>query len=156
MTGANVITRARTLIGDQRQRRFTDDEMLEELNTIIREVCSDLPWYKKTQAVPMRDKVSVYEFPDDMIEIVAMNQDDALYGQIVVSSTYQNLVNGESLPSTSLSSYWGFTSGAQVPESSPIYFRDTVSHNEFRIEPQPMAEDVGVSAADSLSSHWAP
>lgn len=158
MTGEDVINRARTLLGDQRARRFTDAEMLTELNTILREVCSDLPWYKKTAGVNLKDMVSVYEFPDDLIDVVAMNLDDALYGDVILSTTYQNLLNGEQLPSNSLSSYWNFTSGRVVNEENMVYFRDTVSHNEFRVEPQVRADSGAGTAAtyDSVSNYWAP
>lgn len=116
--------------------------MLSEANAIVSQVASDVGVYKRTAGIPVREDVNIYSFPSDIIRLESMNLDGSAYGRVVVSTTYQDaLVQGSISPNDG-ASYWGFTPTSYFKPESPVYYRDTVSYDEFRIEPALTAEDV--------------
>lgn len=141
MLASEVITRVRTLIGDQDADALTDNEILAELNAVCLEVSNELRCYVLEDQIPVREDANIYDFPDDFIALKQMNLDDSLAGKVVLSSTYKDILSSgvATTPSNSdLAVYFGFV----VPDSTttPIHFRDTVSANQFHIIPAIQAD----------------
>lgn len=136
MLASEVITRARTLLGDQRKQRFSDEELLLEINAILREACSDVGWYRTDAGIPICENRRQYAFPSDFIKLRAIQFDDMIAGSVIVASTYKDALMASGFTNTNnAASYWRFMPSSRSTSSQSVFFKDTVSYNEFVLDP---------------------
>lgn len=158
MTVNEILTRARIFLGDQRKGRFTDEEMIVELNAVLRESSAEMGWFRQTAGIPVRDAQRIYELPTDLIKLKTIALDSEFRGAVIMARTYRDVVvAGSSANDVSASRYWGFPVGSPLGSAlNPVYFKDTVSNNEFVIEPPILAEDPQPAESYDEPLTWAP
>lgn len=138
------INRARVLLGDQNKEIWADDEMLAEVQAIMDEIAWE-GFYRKEIQIAIREGAERYQWPEDSIRPQKLNIDHFLTGRIVVATTYASLLHVGFLPSghsQTSASYWNFPYANSQHLSSNFYSRDTVSNDEFLIQPAFVADEA--------------
>jgi hypothetical protein len=151
MKVSDVIKRARVLLGDQKENIFTDEEYLSEINSILKEISSEVGTLRIEASIPVRENATVYEFPDDFLALQSISFDNYLNGRVILNSSYRrSLASASASTSKTSAAYWGFgASHIAKGNVGHIMYRETTSFNELRIEPPITAEDVSPSELGS-------
>jgi uncharacterized protein YerC len=153
-----VIREARVLLGDTRAPfRFTDDEMLDEINRIRKKVNHDVRFRRRDAIIHIKDGESVYQFPRDCISVTEIRMNEMLGGRLMVSASYEGALLSGGYTHACGARYWGVSVGPKISEQGFVY-RNTLSYNEFAVEP-PLFADEGLSpigATATSNIRWQP
>ena len=151
MIASEPIAKARLRIGDTDGRRFSDAEYLDELQSIVAEVCEELGGYVRYGAIQAQEDTEVYDLPEDCLELVKIAENGFENGMIIPASTHSGLLNSGMTPATSQSSpsYWGL--GSIFDGGTRVHYRDSVSYNQVGVYPAFSAEDTIV---DDEGTSW--
>lgn len=158
MLVSDPITRARVLLADQKKQRFTDAEMISELNAIFRESCAELGWYRQEAGLAVCEDRIRYTLPDDLIRLRAIHYDQMLTGSVIMAMTYKDaLVTSGFSRASDLASQWNFSFAGKNNRGTNIFYKDTVSYNEFLLDPAVSADDSQPDVSQlPLDLFWAP
>jgi len=85
-TRADVLTVLNALVSDPRDQKWTPAQKNHAINQALQDVVSSesIP-YVRTTSISLRDREYTYEFPEDMLEPIAMMFQD-IEGQVIMSS----------------------------------------------------------------------
>jgi hypothetical protein len=140
------------LLSDMKDQKWTATQKNHFLNQALQDIISSesIP-YVRVAELPIRDGEYEYEFPEDMLEPVAM-MFQSIEGSIIISSSWRSLmVNYDienSLTSFDTSVFWQEAANA----SGHVTIRDIVSDNKFIFSPKYQADlyDYTVHRQDNL------
>jgi len=140
-TRADVLTVLNALVSDPRDQKWTPAQKNHAINQALQDVVSSesIP-YVRTTSISLRDREYTYEFPEDMLEPIAMMFQD-IEGQVIMSSGWKSLLQSTDFgffnQSSDSSAFW-----QQARDlSGHITLRDIVSDNQFIFVPYYEAED---------------
>jgi hypothetical protein len=140
-TRLDVLTTINVLVSDPNNQKWTKAQKVHFLNQALQDVVSSesIP-YIRTAEIPLRDREYEYEFPEDMLEPLAMMFQD-IEGSVVMSTGWKSMLN---------SSDYGYIGDPSDPAvfwrvnrdvSGHVTLRDIVSDNKFIFVPYYEAED---------------
>jgi len=77
---ADVILGLRSRLGDTdvSNRRYSDPEMIDAVNSALAHLSEELLCFRRTWRVPCADGVGRYELPEDFLRPISVNYNDAL------------------------------------------------------------------------------
>ena len=151
MNIANFVTRTRVLLGDQKEDEFTDAEYIAEVNAALLELNSELGFYVRSEALPLKEDVIDYELPDDCMKLKRLKLDGPrgcelpLYGSNDIPSNQNRMVANNN-------SYRPFC-GSQndLANYTQVAVRES-SHNVISLSQAFRAEDPDAFPADGVWS----
>jgi len=135
------LTTLNSLVTDPNNQKWTQVQKEHFLNQALQDVVSSktVP-YVRTSDISLRDRNYEYEFPEDMLEPIALMFQD-IEGSIVMSSSWKSMISD---------SEYGYSGTPGTPEvfwqvprnaSGHITLRDIVSDNKFIFVPYYDADD---------------
>lgn len=134
-TRAQVRTTLDTFVSDPNNQKWSLTQKNHFINQALQDVVSsESISYIRTTDIALRDRVYEYNFPDDMLEPVAMMFQD-IEGTVVMSTGWRSMLNSSDYgylgDPTDPSVFW------KVPRdaSGHITLRDIVSDNKFIFTP---------------------
>jgi len=135
-TRAQLRTTLGVLLSDTKNQKWLAEQKDHFLNQAMQDVISSesIP-YIRTSDIAIRDGEYEYEFPEDMLEPVAMML-QSIEGSVIISSSWRSLLANydvqNSLTSFDTSVFWQEVANA----SGHITLRDIVSDNKFIFSPK--------------------
>ena len=133
-TFIECIDTLRLLLSDPKDQKWTKAHKQKFLNRALTDiVSSEAVPYVRTMDIPIRDNEYEYEFPEDMLEPLAMMLQD-IEGDIIVSSSWKSLVGDIESGNTVIPDnvFWDTANRA----SGHVTLRDIVSDNKFLFTPK--------------------
>jgi len=151
MLVSDIVARARYLAKDVDGYRWADDqELVDEINDIMIEIGNELQLFKDTITIDIFNGQAVYDYPDEIIELLEIRVED-YNGSVILPSSLQ--VHRETGRSNGYSSSNVFlnTTGDISTGYSTVAFSDTVNYGQIRLDPTPVAE-----ARADIQHVWTP
>jgi hypothetical protein len=144
-TRSDVLTTLNVLVSDPNNQKWTATQKVHFINQALQDVVSSMSLsYIRTHDIALRDRNYEYEFPEDMLQLVAMMFQD-IEGAIVMSSSWRSMITdseyGYSGVPGSPEVFWNIPRNA----SGHITMRDLVSDNKFIFTPYYEAETYTTS-----------
>jgi hypothetical protein len=139
-TRSDILETLRIFLSDPKDQKWSKAHKVKFLNQTIKDVISSevIP-YVRVAELPIRDYEYEYDFPEDMLEPIAMMFQN-IEGAVVISSSWRSMVAESSIGSTLVphdnSVFWQ----AANHSSGHISIRDLVSDNKFIFSPKYQAE----------------
>lgn len=127
-----IIDRAYSIIGDNDKNRWTEAELLEELNSIILEVCHELELTKDTFTIDIFDGQKEYEYDENITEIIQLRT-EGYGGTVIFPSSIQQLTMSGKVPTSEVFNSYG--SGLTVA------FQNMSNYGKIVLDPVPRSEE---------------
>lgn len=142
------------LLSDPKDQKWSETHKNHFINQALSDVVSSMSVpYVRTSDIAIRHDTYEYEFPDDMLEPLAMMLQD-IEGEIIVSSSWRSLLgsidSGNTMIPNDPTVFWETYNRA----SGYVTLRDIVSDNKFIFTPKYDADllNVTVYEQDNLPS----